>query len=163
MSHLLVDTSVLIKWFHHEGESELAAARGLRSAHVAGGVDAHVLDLAMYEVGNVLVRGLRWNAADVAEQLDDLRAVVGPPLVMTAAWLRRAAALAQDHALSFSAASWAATASELGMPLVSADRSLIEAGLAESPSEIVTRLKLVPAGETADDAVADHAVDQETG
>jgi len=153
VTHLLADTSVLIKWFHGEGEGELPEARALRSAHVAGEIDAHVLDLAMYEVGNVLVRALRWNAAAAADQLDDLRAVVGPPLVMTAAWLRRAAALAQDHALSFYDASWAATASELGMPLVSADQRLLDAGLAESPSQIVSRLKLVAADGTPGNGV----------
>lgn len=123
MTHLLIDTSVLIKWFHSEGEGELREARALRSAHVAGELDAHVLDLAMYEVGNVLVRALHWDAAEVADQLDDLRAVVGPPLVVTAAWLRHAAAFAHAHALSFYDASWAATASGLGIPLVSADRA----------------------------------------
>jgi predicted nucleic acid-binding protein len=149
VTHVLVDTSVLIKWFHSEGEGELPEARALRSAHVAGELDAHVLDLAIYEVGNVLVRALRWDAAAVADQLDDLRAVVGSPVVMTATWLRRAAALAEDHALSFYDASWAATASELGMPLVSADQRLLDAGLAESPTQIVSRLKLVLADEPA--------------
>ncbi len=148
MTHLLVDTSVLIKWFHSEGESELVEARALRSAQVAGEVDAHVLDLAIYEVGNVLVRSLRWGAVDVADQLDDLRAVVGPPLVMTAAWLRLAARLAHEHDLSFYDASWAATASALGMLLVSADQRLLAAGLAESPSQVAVRFKLVPEDRT---------------
>ena len=114
MTHLLIDTSVLIKWFPSEGEAELSEARALRSAHVTGELDAHVLDLAIYEVGNVLARSLRWAASDVADQLDDLDAVVGEPLVMTADWLRQAARLAERHALSFSDASWAATASRIG-------------------------------------------------
>ena len=41
---------------HKAGESELFEARALRNAHVSGEVDAHVLDLALYEVGNVLAR-----------------------------------------------------------------------------------------------------------
>jgi predicted nucleic acid-binding protein len=45
----LVDTSVLIKWFHSEGE--LPHARALRSAHVAGELDAHIVDLATYALG----------------------------------------------------------------------------------------------------------------
>lgn len=159
MTHLLVDTSVLIKWFHSEGEGELPEARSLLAAHVAGELDAHVLDLAMYEVGNVLIRALRWDAADVANQLDDLGTIVGPPLVMTAAWFRQAAVLAQSHALSFYDASWAATASELGIPLVSADERLLDAGLAESPSQVVTRLKFPPAprkrGNEADESPAE--------
>lgn len=154
MTHVLIDTSVLIKWFHSEGEGELPHAHALRSAHVAGALDAHILDLAIYEVGNVLLRALRWDAAAAADQLDDLLAIVGSPLVMTAAWLRRAAALAHKHGLSFYDASWAATASDLGMPLVSADQRLLAAGLAESPSQIARRLRLV-----SDDAAAANNVD----
>ncbi|HYI57300.1 MAG TPA: type II toxin-antitoxin system VapC family toxin [Microlunatus sp.] len=142
MTHLLIDTSVLIKWFHGEGESELAESRILRRAHVSGDLDAHVLDLAVYEVGNDLLRALRWGPTEVADQLDDLHTVLGPPLVMTADWLRRAAALAHHHRLSFYDASWAAAADKLNMPLVSADRQLLATGLAESPSSTVARLKL---------------------
>ncbi len=29
MTHVLVDTSVLIKWFHEEGEPELVEARAI--------------------------------------------------------------------------------------------------------------------------------------
>jgi len=83
VTRLLIDTSVLIKWFHSDGEGELEQSRALRSAHVAGELDVHMLDLASYEVGNVLTRALRWSAADVADQLDDLHAILGPPLLMT--------------------------------------------------------------------------------
>jgi predicted nucleic acid-binding protein len=107
-----------------------------------GDLDAHVLDLAIYQVGNVLLRALRWEPSQVADQLDDLHTALGPPLVMTADWLRRAAALAHDHGLSFYDASWAAAADKLNMPLVSADRRLLATGLAESPSTTVARLKL---------------------
>lgn len=144
MSRVLVDTSVLIKWFHSDGESELAEARALRTAHVAGELDAHVLDLAVYEVGNVLSRALRWPAAAVADQLDDLDAVIGPPLLMTAEWRRHAAGLAERHGLSFYDACWAASAARLGVPLVSADRQLQRAGLAESPTALIRRLGLPP-------------------
>jgi predicted nucleic acid-binding protein len=143
MTRLLVDTSVLIKWFHDAGESELAGARAIRDAHVRGDLDVHVLDLAIYEVGKVLVRALHWAATDVADQLDDLLAIVGPPLVMAHEWLRDAAALAQRHTLSFYDASWAASAAALAVPLVSADRRLVRANLAEKPSHIASRLGLL--------------------
>lgn len=142
MTHVLVDTSVLIKWFHAEGEGELAEARALRRAHVGAQIDAHVLDLAFYELGNVLARSLRWDPAEVADQLDDLLAIVGPPVAMTQAWLRDAATIAHAHRLSFYDASWAAAAAGLTVPLVSADRRLIDAGLAESATGVVARLKL---------------------
>lgn len=142
MTRLLIDTSVLIKWFHADGENELSEARALRDAHVRGEIDAHVLDLAIYEVGNVLSRALRWGAVDVAGQLDDLIAVVGPPLLMSYGWFRSAARLAEKHGLSFYEASWAATAAELQITLVSADRRLLTAGLAETASGVCSRLNL---------------------
>ena len=144
MTRLLVDTSVVIKWFHSAGETELPAARAIRDAHIRGELTGHVLDLAIYEVGNVLARGLKWSATDVGDQLDDLLAIVGPPITMAQEWLRDAADLAEMHALSFYDASWAATAVALGVPLVSADQRLLAAGLAETPSAISSRLNLTP-------------------
>ena len=144
MTRLLVDTSVLIKWFHSAGESELGEARAIRDAHISGDIVAHVLDLAVYEVGNVLTRALRWPAGDVGDQLDDLLMIVGPPIIMTQGQLRAAAVLAEMHSLSFYDASWAATAAALGIPLVTADRRLLAAGLAETPSAVTSRLNLRP-------------------
>ena len=43
---LLIDTTVLIKWFQQEGETEVGEARAIRNAHVRGDLVAHVLDLA---------------------------------------------------------------------------------------------------------------------
>lgn len=145
MTHLLIDTSVLIKWFHAAGEAEVDQARAVLRAHVAGDVEAHILDLAAYELGNVLIRALRWDPVSVADQLDDLRTIVGTPLVMTADWLRHAALLARRHQLTFYDACWAATAERLGMTLVSADQRLIDAALAESPTATVSRLRVDPA------------------
>lgn len=142
MTHLLIDTSVLIKWFHSEGESEVEASRALRSAHLRGDVEAHILDLATYEIGNVLIRSLRWRSADTADQLDDVNEILGPPLVMTPTALRDAASLAEVHTLSFYDASWAAAARDVGIVLVSAHRRLLSSGLAESPTQITARLHL---------------------
>lgn len=142
MTRLLVDTSVLIKWFHTEGEGEVASARAILSAHARGDLTAHVIDLAYYEVGNVLVRALKWDAATAADQLDDLREIVGSPLAPSAEMLRDAASLAAIHSLSFYDASWAAAARGLGVVLVSADQRLLGADLAESPQQTAERLRL---------------------
>lgn len=142
MTRLLVDTSVLITWFHAEGESEVEAARAILSAHAREDVVAHVLDLAFYEVGNVLVRALKWDAVTVSSQLDDLREIVGAPVTASAETLRDAASLAEVHALSFYDACWAAAGRELGIALVSGDRQLQRAGLAESPTQTAERLRL---------------------
>lgn len=142
MTDLLLDTSVLIKWFHTPGENELVEARALRAAHLRGDVDARILDLALYEVGNVLLRALRWEPSDAADQLDDLLTLVGTPLVCAPDWLRQAAELSGLHGLTFYDAAWAAAAQGLDIALVSADRQLLSAGLAESPTSVASRLGL---------------------
>ncbi len=142
MTTLLVDTSVLVKWFHGEGELELAEARAIREAHRRGEVDARLIDLALYEVGNVLLGALHWAAADVADQLDDLLVICGSPLIMAPEWLRDAASIGAANQLTFYDAAWAASARALGVALVSADSRLLAAGLAESPTAIVERLRL---------------------
>ena len=142
MTSVLVDTSVLIKWFHATGESELGAARALRDAHVSNQMDAHILDLALYEVGNVLIRSLGWPPDEVADQLDDILAIFGSPLLSNSEWLRAAAEVAAAHRLTFYDAAWVAAARGLGIPLVSADRQLLAAGLAESASTAAQRLGL---------------------
>ena len=144
MTALLVDTSVLVKWFHAEGESDLAAARAIRDASNRGEVESRVIDLAFYELGNVLLRVLGWKSEDVADQLDDLALICGAPLSMTAAWFRKAAAIGSSHGLTFYDAAWAAAADALGVSLVSADRRLLGAGLAESPPATAERLRLAP-------------------
>jgi predicted nucleic acid-binding protein len=141
---LLVDTSVVIKWFHSEGESELAEARAIRDATSRGDIDARVIDLAIYEMGNVLLGALNWRASDIADQLDDLMVICGVPLAMAATWIREAATLGATHGLTFYDACWAASAQALGVSLVSADVQLLDAGLAESPQAATQRLRLAP-------------------
>ena len=144
MTTLLVDTSVLIKWFHSEGESHVAEARA-RYARQRNEVTSgqRVIDLALDEMGNVLLRSLQWSGPDVADQLDDVLVICGSPLAVTADWPRRAATLGVANGLTFYDSCWAATAEALGISLVSADARLIEAGLAESPADAVLRLRLI--------------------
>jgi predicted nucleic acid-binding protein len=65
-----------------------------------------------------------------------------PLILLDPAWLRDALALAKQHSLSGYDAHWAAAARHLGVPLVSADRQLLDSGLAESATSAATRLGL---------------------
>lgn len=142
MSAVLVDSSVAIKWFHAEREPEVEEARAILSAHVGGEIDACILDLALYEVGNVLIRALQWPPDDVADQLDRLVAICGAPIACARDWLRAAAGLASAHSLTFYDGAWAAAAAGLRIPLVSADKQLLASGLAESATGYVRRVGL---------------------
>jgi predicted nucleic acid-binding protein len=144
MTDVLCDTSVVLKWFHDEGESEVAEARAILAAHRAGELTAVVLDLTRYELGNVLLRSLRWKATDVADQLDDLGAVcsIATP---TEPELRLAAELAETHGLTFYDAAYAGVAGGRGAALATADRHLLGSGLGESSAALATRLGLTGA------------------
>ena len=128
MSAVVCDTSIVLKWFHEEGEQELEEARALLEGHRAGTLTTWILELTFYELGNVLLRSLGWRAPEVADQLDDLRAIC-PVLAPTPDALRRAAELAELHALTFYDALYAATAQLHGAALATADEALLASGL----------------------------------
>jgi predicted nucleic acid-binding protein len=144
MTRLSSTPRVVIKWFHSEGESEVVQARAVLAAHRDEVLTAYILDLGVYEFANVLLRSLKWSTEDAADQLDDLLVICGPPLVPAPAWHREAAGLAEAHRLSFYDAVFVATARAMRATLVSADKQLLAAGLAESPTACAQLLRLLP-------------------
>jgi predicted nucleic acid-binding protein len=141
---VLVDTSVIVKWFHAENEAEVEESRAILAAHHDEILTAHILDLGVYEFGNVLLRALRWSAQDTADQIDDLLVICGPPLAPAPQWRREAAVLAHQHQLTFYDALFAAAARALDAPLISMDRQLLAASLAETPAAFVSRAGFIP-------------------
>lgn len=142
MTEVVCDASIVLKWFHAEGETDVDDARLLLAAHAAGTIDAVVLDLTFYEIGNVLTRGLRWPAREVADQLDDLELICGTGMPLTSDVRGRASELAGRHGLSFYDAAYAAAAQVHAAPLATADDALLTVGLGERPAALAQRLAL---------------------
>jgi predicted nucleic acid-binding protein len=136
VADVLCDASVVVKWFHAEGESEVAEARAILEAHVAGELTARVLDLTFYEVGNVAATALLWDGARIAGQLDDLELLLGDAIVLAAPVRSAAAQVAAAHRLTFYDAAYWAAAELLGCELVTADRRLLAAGAGKSSTEL---------------------------
>lgn len=141
MIDVLCDASIVLKWFHSEGEEEVDEARAILAAHRAGGLAASILDLTLYELGNVLLRSLGWPPSDVGDQLDDLRAICGT-IAPTTEELRLAAEIGRRNDLTYYDAAYAGVARSRGATLVTADRGLISAGYGERPGALVVRLGL---------------------
>ncbi len=139
VTDVVCDASVVLKWFHDEGEQGVDEARRLLAGHRSGRLTAWVLDLTFYELGNVLLRALRWEAADVAAQLDDVRSIC-PVLAPSGNDLRLSAKLAEQHGLTFYDAAYAAAARSRGAVLATADQALLAAGAGEPPGAIAARL-----------------------
>jgi predicted nucleic acid-binding protein len=122
---ILCDASVVLKWFHAEGEEEAGESRALLDLHRSRRAALSVLDLTMYEVGNALVRGMRVPA-------------ICPRLPISTGELADALALAELPGLTVYDAAYAAVARSRHARLATLDRLLLGAGLGQSPSEIVS-------------------------
>lgn len=142
---VVFDISVVVKWFHDTDELEVDEARRLLNAHQDGSVVGSTLDLAKYELGNVLTRrGVpAGDVATLVELLQDVLPLVPP----TPDELRAAAELAAEHGLTYYDAAYAAVAgSRPSSLLITADRALQHAGLGLSATEACARLGLTAGG-----------------
>jgi len=132
-AELICDASVVLKWFHSEGEEEVGESRALLDLHRSGAVGLLVLDLTAYEVANALIRGMGVPSGAARAVLEAL-ALVCPAVTPTPAELSDALALAEGHDLTLYDAAYAAVARGRGARLITMDRRLLEAGLGIRPS-----------------------------
>ncbi len=93
MTELVLDASVVIKWFRAEGERHIESARALRKAFESGELIVFVPPLLRLEIINVAGRRWRWDESallDLAEALDDLGFEFREPdLARVAHWTAR--------------------------------------------------------------------------
>jgi predicted nucleic acid-binding protein len=134
---LLCDTSVVVKWFHESGEAEVAQAREILDAHAAGTLTANVLDLTVYELGNVAARALGLPEERVAAILDRLELICGEGLRLSPKARGDAAALAVTNRLTFYDAAYWAVAREREIALVTSDAELLRAGAGVTPADFI--------------------------
>jgi predicted nucleic acid-binding protein len=68
LNEVVLDASVVLKWFHSEGEGRLEQALQLRRAFEAGDLAVFAPPLLWLEIVNIAARRWRWSA----ERLDEL-------------------------------------------------------------------------------------------
>jgi predicted nucleic acid-binding protein len=122
----VVDASVALKWFlpvDREPDGALARSAIERLTMVTTA-------LAIHEVGNVLTRRSGWTADQIAAALGLLLEICGEPVDLTVDDHRAAAQLALEHDLTFYDSSYAVIARRVGRKLLSAERDLLDPGLA---------------------------------
>jgi predicted nucleic acid-binding protein len=124
----LVDASVALKWFMpRESEPDADLARC-----AIGRLAMRTTSLAVYEIGNILTRKSGWDADQIAFALKVLDDICGDPLDLKPADHHVAAEIALAHDITFYDASYAAITQRTQRRLLSADRDLIDPGLALS-------------------------------
>lgn len=138
--NMIFDTSVLVKWYHQEGEAEVDQAQWHLEAHRAGLVTVHLLDFGIYELGNVALSLFKSSKDKTFATIQLAIALCGEPLVLNVHEFGLAAQIACDDRLSFYDASFAAAAKSRDMMLVSADKKLLQSGHAISLTESMQRI-----------------------
>lgn len=121
MNEVVLDASVVLKWFHSEGEAHGREARRLRERFEAGELRAFAPPLLWLEVINVAARRWGWMAArlgQLASALQDLGFETSEPeLADVARW-------AAKGLTSYDAA-YVALAEYLGLQLVTDDTEIL--------------------------------------
>jgi predicted nucleic acid-binding protein len=121
MNAVVLDASVVIKWFRSAGEAHVEAARSYRSELKAGNLTVHVPPLLFLEIVNIAGRRWQWQRPELVElayTLGDLGLVVRePPLAGVAEWTARG--------LTAYDASYVALADAESTKLVTADERLL--------------------------------------
>jgi predicted nucleic acid-binding protein len=127
----IVDASVAVKWFLGEGlESDSDLAR-----EAIGRLSMKTSTLAFYEVGNTIGRAPAAGANAVNDSLNAMLNILGPPVNLEPPDFVLGSELARKHGITFYDASYSAIAQRLNRGVISADRDLLEPGLAVSLRE----------------------------
>jgi predicted nucleic acid-binding protein len=117
---VVLDASVVLKWFHSDGEENVEAARALRSEFEAGELQVTAPPLLWLEVLNVAGRRWQWPPAELEQLAATLPAlgflIVEPALQAIARWTAQG--------LTAYDAAYVAVAEQAGLVLVTDDREI---------------------------------------
>lgn len=135
----VIDTSVLLRFFHDHKDPPQKGADTLRHASVARRINLLLLDLSVYEFVNVLVRKLGHSAGSATQNVESLFDLEYPIIGVDRQLARDAASIAASSGISGYDASFVAAARSVAIPLITADEKLSKRLM--SP-DIVTLLAL---------------------
>lgn len=129
---IVLDTSVILKWFLHKGEPGREQALALRDAYLEGHTHLLAPDLLLYEVANVLRYKPDWDTSRVAQAIQSILRLKLQITSVSSGLLQRAVELAYEYELAVYDASFVALAEETQAVFVTADQKVTHQ-LKESP------------------------------
>ncbi|MBS3148305.1 type II toxin-antitoxin system VapC family toxin [Candidatus Woesearchaeota archaeon] len=123
-SKVILDSSVIIKWFSEEEDSD--KARVIRDSHVQGHVDIIAPDLMLYEITNALRYNNAVTEKDVQDAVDSILELDLSIIVPTREILHNAISIARKHNTTVYDAHYLAIAQFLNIPLITADQKFFQ-------------------------------------
>jgi predicted nucleic acid-binding protein len=116
----VLDASVVLKWFHREGEANIDAARRLRKEFQAGELRVVAPPLLWLEILNVAARRWKWDSKQLKQLATSLPELgfeeIEPELEGIAEWAAQG--------LTAYDAAYVAAAEEAGIPLITDDAEI---------------------------------------
>lgn len=123
---VVLDTSVIIKWFHREQELDVEAALTLRKAFLDSALDITVPDLLLYEFSNVMRYKPSYSAQDVSAMIEALYLSDITINQVDQQLIFDSISLAEQFNVSVYDASFVTLAQRLSAGFITADRKLYE-------------------------------------
>lgn len=121
MNEAVLDASVVIKWFHREGESHVEAARALRTQFEDGVLEVQAPTLLWLEILNVAARRWRSTQAKLEQLANSLTRLdfemKDPDITAVARWT--------GQGLTAHDAAYVALAEQAGVHLVTDDEQIL--------------------------------------
>ena len=125
----LLDTSVAVKWFVTEEDSERAA--DLQQAHLRDDLQLHAPDILLMEMANALRYSGRLSEERILEDLETFSALGVEIISFSIDLLNSAVSLSLEHDLAVYDAYFLALAQAMEIPLITADRKMLSRLTAE--------------------------------
>lgn len=122
---LILDTSVVLKWFLDKGESDVARARKLREAFLKGDCTLGAPNLLLIEVANALTAGHRARPKEVSETVATILGIGLELLELQFSLLVKAIEMASTYGVTVYDSCFLAVAIESDGLLVTADEAFL--------------------------------------
>jgi predicted nucleic acid-binding protein len=122
---LVLDTSVVLKWFREKGEADVAVARKLREAFLSRRCALGAPDLLLIEIANALTVGQRASPPEVSETIKTILEIGLQLFELQFPALVKAIEMASAYGLTVYDTYFLAVAIESGGLLVTADEAFL--------------------------------------